>query len=336
MFEFEFPWVFVLLPLALAAYYFLPKAKNTQTALRVPFFARMSAISGASHASSTGSLLRTILLSLSWLLFLSAAARPQWIGDPVPLPSAGRDLMVAVDFSESMLDKDMLTEGEYFARIDIVKALLGEFLERRKGDRVGLIAFASNAYLYAPLSFDLATTSTLLKEAQVGIAGRQTAIGDAIGLAVKNLKDRPESQRTLVLLTDGENTAGILTPLDAANLAKEAKVKIYTIGLGAESMTISVDPFGMFTEEINPSKNLDESTLTEIAQLTGGLYFRARDTDELENIYRSIDKIEPIDLEEVSFRPRQSLFFWPLSLSLLLLIIILIGNRNNPKRAAYV
>ena len=207
----------------------------------------------------------------------------------------------------------MVVEGENISRLVIVKYILGEFLEARKGDRVGLILFGTNAYLQAPLTFDLATVQQYLEETTLRLAGERTAIGDAIGLAVKRLKDRPESQRVLILLTDGENTAGNIDPRKAADLAAQAGIKIYTIGVGAESMQVSNGFFGG-SRMVNPSSELDESTLTYIANETGGQYFRARDPKELLSIYETLDQLEEIEQDESNFRPVKSLYYYPLAL----------------------
>lgn len=208
--------------------------------------------------------------------------------------------------------------GEQFQRITVVKAVVGDFVQRRKSDRLGLILFGTRAYLQSPLSFDRTTVKQLLQEAQVGFAGEKTAIGDAIGMSIKRLRKRPENSRVLILLTDGANTAGQITPLKAAELAAQAKIKIYTVGVGADTM-MTPGIFGGFgARQINPSADLDETTLRAIATNTGGQYFRARSPQELQGIYQLLDTLEPIDQEAEIFRPTQSLFYWPLGFTLLL------------------
>jgi Ca-activated chloride channel family protein len=247
---------------------------------------------------------------LIWLLLVLAAARPQWIGEPLPLPLAGRDLMLAVDISGSMVEEDMVIGARVTDRLTAVKAVAGDFIERREGDRIGLILFGQQAYLQTPLTFDRETARTLLFEAAIGLAGRETAIGDAIGLAVKRLRDQPAEQRVLIPLTDGANTAGAIAPDKAAELAAEAGVRIYTIGIGSDRR----GPFGMSLGR-NP---LDERTLKAIAEQTGGRYFRARDLRELQSIYALLDELEPVESEQEGFRPVAELFAWPLGLALAL------------------
>jgi Ca-activated chloride channel family protein len=200
-------------------------------------------------------------------------------------------------------------------RLTATKWVAGDFINRRVGDRLGLILFGTQAYLQTPLTFDRKTVLTLLNESAIGLAGDNTAIGDAIGLAVKRLKDQPANSRVLILMTDGANTAGEVSPLKAAELAAENQLKIYTIGIGADEMVVR-SFFG--SHKVNPSRDLDENTMIKIAQRTGGRYFRARNTDELNNIYMLLDKLEPIEKDKQYFRPRSELYFWPLALALLI------------------
>ncbi len=259
----------------------------------------------------------------AWTLLVVASARPQWLGDPIQMPVSGRDLMLAVDLSGSMEEKDFRLNGRWVDRLTATKAVAADFIERRDGDRIGLILFGERAYLQAPLTFDRETVRTLLFESAIGLAGKSTAIGDGIGLAIKRLRKRDAGNRVLILLTDGANTAGEIDPLSAAELAAREGLKIYTIGIGADEMIVR-DFFG--TRRINPSADLDESTLTSIAEKTGGRYFRARDTAELEDIYRLLDKLEPIEQDAQSFRPRKALFHWPLSLALTLTTGLLLAR----------
>ena len=258
-------------------------------------------------------------LWLLWLLLLLAAARPVWIGEAIELPNSGRDLMLAVDISGSMQVKDMQVNQSLVTRMEAVKQVGALFIERRQGDRLGLILFGSNAYLQSPLSFDTATVKRFLLESQIGFAGQETAIGDAIGLAVKRLKERPAESRVLILLSDGKDTASAVQPLDAARLASELGIRIYTIGIGADRMTtpgLFGSSFG--SRQINPSAELDETGLQKIAEMTGGEYFRARNPAELANIYLLLDQLEPIEQASASYRPRQALGYLPLLLALVI------------------
>ena len=263
-------------------------------------------------------LLNLVLLSLIWLLLVSAAARPQWLGEAVTLPSSGRDLLLAVDISGSMKTADMVVENQQIPRVLVVKYVVSDFIQRRTSDRIGLILFGTQAYLQAPLTFDKPSVEQLLQEAQLGFAGEKTAIGDAVGLAIKRLRDRPDSQRVLILLTDGANTAGEVSPRQAADLAKQAGIKIYTIGMGANEMTINQGFFSNFGRTINPSADLDEDTLQYMADTTGGRFFRATNPEQLQEIYALLDQLEPIEQEGEVLRPVSSLFFWPLAVAFFL------------------
>lgn len=317
MLELQWPWALVLLPLPLLVWRFWPAATSEEAALRAPFFDawRELAQEGIGRRSH-GGWLRALLLGVVWLTLLLSLARPTWVGEPVSLPASGRDLLVAVDLSGSMQVEDMVVGQHTVSRIDAVKQVVGEFIERRRGDRLGLILFGSNAYVQAPLTFDRNTVQRFLREAQLGFAGRETAIGDAIGLSVKRLRERPAESRVLILLTDGANNAGEVDPLDAARLAADNGVKIHAIGIGSDKMVMP----GLFgssfgSRVVNPSRDLDEETLRAVAELTGGNYFRARDPAELVNIYQLLDALEPVEQEAQSYRPRASLFHFPLALA---------------------
>lgn len=323
MFEFAWPLVFLALPLPLLVYLLTPAQTRQEAALRVPFFQQLAGLQQHSSGRAPRHWLQQLLLALVWLLCVSAAARPQWVGDPIQLPATGRDLLLAVDISGSMETPDMVLQNRNLQRIDVVKFVVSDFVSRRENDRLGLILFGSNAYLQAPLTFDRNTVQTLLQEAQLGFAGQQTAIGDAIGLAIKRLRDRPESSRVLILLSDGANTAGEVDPRQAAELAKLSGVKIYTIGLGADEM-IQQTLFGR--RRVNPSADLDEDTMQYIADKTGGQYFRARNPEELVRIYAELDQLEPIEQDDEVFRPISALFHWPLAAAMLLSFGLALGR----------
>ena len=336
MFEFEWPWLFLALPLPLLIWRLAkPATQNSGAALRVPFYRQLSSLSQNTSPRELPSGFQVLLPWLIWSLLVLAASRPVWLGDPIELQGSGRDLMMAVDLSGSMEINDMELDGYQVDRLVATKAVMTEFIERRRGDRLGLILFGSQAYLQAPLTFDRQTVKTLMDESFIGMAGNKTAIGDALGLAVKHLRKRPDDSRVLVLLTDGANTAGEISPLQAASIAAEEKIKIYSIGLGAEEM-IQPGIFGssIGARKVNPSADLDEKTLTEMADLTGGRYFRARNTEELEEIYELLDKLEPVLVEEETFRPSKALFFWPLALALLLSLIPALLKLQFPARTA--
>lgn len=324
MIEWIWPWIALLLPLPWLVRKLSPAASSSEPALRAPFFDDWRALS----ESQGGNTLRQGLLPgatlwLLWGLLLIATARPIWIGEAIELPNNGRDLMLAVDISGSMRIEDMQVGQHIIPRVDAVRQLGGSFIERRLGDRLGLILFGTNAYVQSPLSFDTATVKGFLTEAQIGFAGQETAIGDAIGLAVKRLKERPAESRVLILLTDGQDTASNVKPIDAARLAAKLKIKIYTIGIGADEMTLP----GLFgssfgSRQVNPSADLDEEGLQKIASLTGGQYFRARNPQELANIYALLDTLEPVEQDAEMYRPRQSLSYLPLLAALALSFLL--------------
>ncbi|MBC3766732.1 vWA domain-containing protein [Neptunicella marina] len=315
MFEFYWPWLLLALPLPLLMRLLPAKAQAQSAALKVPTInTNMTSQSEQKGVSRS----RVLFAGLIWLLLVCAAARPQWLGDPLSIPAEGRDLMVAVDLSGSMKIDDMQIGGRNVDRLTMIKYVLSDFIERRVGDRLGLLLFADTAYLQAPLTYDRDTVNKLLEESVIGLVGEQTAIGDAIGLAVKRFESKKDSNRVLVLLTDGQNTAGNISPKEATELAKNAKVTVYTIGVGADQMQVQ-SFFG--TRTVNPSQELDEKMLTHIAEQTGGRYFRARDASDLEHIYAILDELEPIARESRQMRPLQALFFYPLSLAFLLSLI---------------
>lgn len=315
-------WVLLLFPLPWIMRAILPKADQSQSALlRAPFFDDVSELAGKRHSTQIKRSLRwRFLMLLMWFCLVIAASNPQFIGKPVTIHSEARDLMLAVDISASMDEfHDMRVKGEQVDRLTAVKSVLETFIEKRKTDRLGLILFGSQAYLQTPLTFDHKTLHQLLSEAQIGIAGPRTAIGDAIGLALKRLKDRPAQSKVLILLTDGANTAGEISPIQAAELAASKGLKIYTVGVGADEMVLP----GIFGSRfgrraINPSADLDEATLEQIAEITGGNYFRAKNTDELRRIYELLDELEPTEADPEVFRPISSLFYWPLGLVFLI------------------
>lgn len=322
MIHFEWPWLLAALPLPLIVRWLFPAIKPAeQAALKVPFLDDLSDVETRAVAQTQAWPL--LLAALAWLLLVIACTRPQWLGEPIEQAVSGRDLMLAVDLSGSMEEQDFVINKRAVDRLTAAKGVAGDFINRRVGDRVGLILFGTQAYLQTPLTFDRKTVMTLLNEAVIGLAGDNTAIGDAIGLAVKRLKNEQANSRVLVLMTDGANTAGEVSPLKAAELAAANHLKIYTIGIGADEMIVR-SFFG--NRKVNPSRDLDESTLIKIAEMTGGQYYRARNTDELNNIYMRLDELEPVEKDKQYFRPRSELYFWPLSLALALAAVIALSK----------
>ncbi|MDP5134666.1 VWA domain-containing protein [Rheinheimera baltica] len=304
MLEFGYPWLafLVFLPLLLR----LKRRATSEATLTLPALAKLATTSP--QTEYRGFTLRSILALSVWLMLVLSATQPRWLGEPITLPQQGRDLMLALDLSGSMEIADMRYQGQRLERLDAVKIVISDFIKRRQGDRIGLILFADAAYQQTPLTFDLVTVQKMLDESVLRLVGSRTAIGEAVGLAVKRLNTYDSSNKVLILLSDGANTAGNIQPLEALQLAKAAGVKIHTVGVGAEQMTNSQD--------------LDERLLTHLAEETGGRYFRARDLNELNAIYKLIDQLEPIERDSVTYRPQTSLLHWPLALALLLSFLL--------------
>ncbi|MBL4711700.1 MAG: VWA domain-containing protein [Gammaproteobacteria bacterium] len=320
MMDFIWPWAFAILPLPFIFRLILPRAKKTNdAALRVP---NLSTFTLGNTLSQTTIKTRwpILLYSLAWLCLIIAVARPQWTGDIIDLPVSGRDLMLAIDISKSM-DLPIRHNLRSVSRITATKAVASAFIDKRVGDRIGLILFGDQAYVQSPLTFDRATVNTLLQEAVTGLAGQATAIGDAIGLAVKRLDKRQKKyvtnndkngdnkttnvnnsskdDRVLILLTDGVSNRGEISPLKAAELAAKKGLKVHTIGIGNRG-----------------SRELDERTLRTIAKTTGGQYFRAYNTHDLNEIYLLLDKLEPVEKGVESYRPVKALYYLPLTASM--------------------
>ena len=317
--DFAWPWVIVLLPLPWLLRRWLRPAAPGQ-ALHLP----QPGLQLATVTGKRGHGIAPWALGLAWLLLLAAVARPQWVGPPQAQQRSGRAMMLAVDLSGSMRTGDMELGGQPVSRFGAVEAIAGDFISRRSGDEMGLILFGSQAFLVTPLTYDLSAVRAQLQSAAVGLAGSETAIGDAIAVAVKRLSALPEQARVLVLLTDGVNNAGNITPREAARAAKAAGVRIYTIGIGATRMRVP----GFFGSQlVNPSADLDADMLTAIARETGGQFFRATDSSELAEAYRAIDALEPMPQHGPTLRPRHELFRWPLLAAIVLLLLVIVPRR---------
>jgi len=319
--HFLLPWIFLILPLPVLGMLLLPRVDAAQiSTIRVPFYAAMH--TQLLHEASGSSRVRLFVAVVIWLLLVVSAARPQSVGEAIQLPVQGRNLMLAVDLSGSMEADDMVIGNRQVSRLAAVKAVGGEFIDRRAGDRLGLILFGDRAYLQAPLTLDRKTVKTLLQESAIGLAGKKTAIGDAIGLAVKRLRNEPEKNRVLILLTDGSNTAGSIEPLKAADLAAQEKIRIYTIGVGADSRMVR----GLFGSQRAVNSDIDEETLRAISDKTGGRYYRARDVESLLQIYSLLDEMEPIAEDLEVYRPVNELYFWPLSMAMFLSLLLALSK----------
>lgn len=336
MIQFAWPYFLFLLPVPLIIFFILPKqAIIAHAPLKLPFYQQCNELTIKQHHSKKNKL-ALVVFFLIWISLVVAAARPQWLGNIIKLPNNGRDLMLAIDISGSMKTTDLQWQGRQTNRLSVVKGVLKDFINKRKGDRIGLILFGSKAYQLSPLTMAINTTQKFLQESMIGMAGNQTAIGDAIGLAIKRLMKRKSKQHVLILITDGVNTAGKVTPLSAAKLAAKYKIKIYTIGVGANEMIVN----GFFgPQRYNPSESLDEKTLKKVAQITKGQYFRATNTKELKKIYSLIDKVEKIKADPKQYRPIKELYIWPLSFSylfsLLIAIYYLINKFYHSRKVTY-
>ena len=321
MLEFGYPWlaVLVIMPLLLR----VKRQATTEAALTLPALARLASEPSGRKGKHVS--LSSVLAMIIWLMLVLAATQPRWLGEPVTLPQQGRDLMLALDLSGSMEIADMQYQGQSVNRLDAVKSVVSDFIKRRQGDRIGLILFADAAYQQTPLTFDLVTVQKMLDDSVLRLVGTRTAIGEAIGLAVKRLNTYDSSNKVLILLSDGANTAGNIQPLEALQLAKAAGVRIHTVGVGAEQM-VQQSVFGQ--RVVNPSQDLDERLLTKLAEDTGGRYFRARDLNELNQIYQLIDQLEPIERDSVTYRPQRSLLHWPLAVAMLLSFVLAARSIN--------
>ena len=320
MISFAWPWLFALLPLPLVIYFFpAKKSANQQSALIMPTLINVSSKAVSDQQKGKAPL---IVLSICWILLIMAISRPQWLGEAIDIPSEGREMMIAVDLSGSMEIEDMNLNGRNVNRLQMLKVVLGDFIERRVSDRLGLILFADDAYMQTPMTFDRKTVKQMLDESELNLVGRKTAIGDAIALAVKRFDTKQESNKVLLLLTDGQNTAGKITPEQALELAIAKGITIYTVGIGADSM-LQQSLWG--TQRINPSSDLDEQSLANIANETGGQYFRARDSQGMSEIYSLLDKLEPVEQDQQQMRPLSALYYWPLALAALVCFVYLLS-----------
>lgn len=331
MLIFEWPWAFALFFAPLLLRYLLrpTRARNEQAALRVPFAGLLQSLSHKSRRRLFSPRLLFVLALLAWALLVTSLARPTWVGEQSFVPMSGRDLMLALDISGSMKQEDFIFDARRVSRLHAAKEVIKDFVDKRQGDRLALIVFAAQPYLQIPLSFDVQVVKAMLDDTVIGLADeRQTAIGDAVGLAVKQLRENKNNNKVLVLLTDGSNNAGILSPAEAAELAAQTGVKIYTIGVGSDR--VSRISMGFF---IRQGAELDEASLKMIADKTGGRYFRAKNTGELKSIYALLDQIEKVDRDEQTIQIRSALYTWPLFLSLLLAALVSIFFNHRHRHA---
>ncbi|MBD8514165.1 VWA domain-containing protein [Photobacterium sp. CAU 1568] len=318
MFEFVWWWPLVLLPLPWFIYRFT-RPVQPEAVITLPVLPENLVKKPVRRWQS-------ILALLCWVSLLGALARPVWFGDPVQIQPEHRDMLLAVDLSGSMSIEDMVDgQGNTVDRLTAVKQVVTDFIGKRQGDRLGLVLFANHAYLQTPLTFDLNTVKQQLARTVLGLIGQSTAIGEGLGIAAKSFINSDAEQRVIILLSDGANTSGVINPMEAAKLAAENKVRIYTVGIGADEM-VQRSFFG--DRMVNPSQDLDEHALTQIAALTEGQYFRARNPQELASIYQSINDLEPVSTAQQTWRPREELFRFPLAGALLFSVLLAIRWRR--------
>ncbi len=305
MFEFAYPLLFLFLPLPLLVYWLWPVYQEGQDSVRVPFFQRLVELTGQKPSKGAVVLQRVIFqkfwVPITWLLLITALARPEWVGEPIEQTKSARDLMVAVDLSGSMETKDFrTTDGDEISRLAAVKQVLAEFVDQREHDRLGLIVFGDSPYLQAPFTQDHAAWITLLNETEIAMAGQSTMFGDAIGLAIKLFEYSETDNRVLIVLTDGNDTGSKVPPIEAAKVAGHKGVKIYTIAIG--------------NPETSGDEALDLEVMEAIADITGGGFYQALDRAQLQKAYEDIARLEPEEFETLSYRPRYSLHHYPLAI----------------------
>lgn len=302
MFEFSYPWVFVLLILPFIIHKLPWYYMANRAALRISFKEDIDAITQGKSAVtgiSRASFWQKVLLGMVYILVLTALAKPQYIGEPLSKEISQRELLVAIDLSGSMSTMDFKdSNGTSIDRLEAVKMVLGNFFKARKGEKIGLILFGSAAFVQAPFTQDLSALEHLLSELNIGMAGPQTAMGDSIGLAVKMFQDSNVTDRMLILMSDGDDTGSKVPPLTAAKLAMKNGVSIFPIAIG--------DPKNAGEHPI------DTETLKEIANTTKGKFYYAWNTEELSDIYKQIDKLKPKEVKEITHRPKFDLFMYPL------------------------
>ena len=321
--EFVWPWVFVLLPLPWFINRFVKPVQRRHSPLLAPHIVkRIHSSLPKENLVEVNQTRRPIpyLAIAIWMTLLTAIARPTTYIDATPFEVSGKEMVLAVDLSDSMRKQDMYLNGQDVDRLTAVKSVITEFIEQRKGDRIGLVVFGTQAFLQSPLTYDLTTLNTLLNESEIGMAGSNTAIGDAIGLTLKHFQQKKLGSHAhiavLILLTDGSNTAGVVEPIEAAHKAQQMGLKIYTVGVGKVKSRVGLDRF------LTNKSDMDIDTLTKIAEHTGGQFFQANDTEQLSQIYKEINKLESVNHEVYSYRLRSEYFHWPLSITFLLSLVL--------------
>ncbi|NVP56113.1 vWA domain-containing protein [Mycoplana rhizolycopersici] len=311
MYTLDHPWLLLLLPLPFLVWWLLPPYREQTAAVRIPFFEDITKAAGIGPTEGSvvprANLLQKIIGPICWVLVVLALARPQYVEPPIEKTEPQRDLMLALDLSQSMDTRDFRDpEGNLDARVDAVKTVVADFIERRPNDRLGLVAFGDAPYPLVPFTMDHGTVRTMLADTLPGMAGPRTALGDAIGLSIKMFEQSQAPDKVLIVLTDGNDTASKMPADKAAEIAKDNHVRIHTVGIG--------DPAARGEEK------LDAAVLEKIATTTGGRYFFGQDQKSLADIYTLLDEITPANQKTLSWRPRIELFHYPLGAAVLLVL----------------
>jgi Ca-activated chloride channel family protein len=311
MLEFAYPYAFLALPLPLLVRWLLPPHREQVSALRVPFFDVVASAAGADPQSGSVIMRRRafqmVFAGIFWAGIVTGLAKPEWVGEPIVRSEAARDLMLAIDLSGSMDYRDFPGEGgAAVSRFDAVQRVVAEFVAARETDRIGLIVFGNRAYLQLPFTRDLSTAVALVDLMEVGMAGPRTALGDAIGLSIRSFESSVVDDRLLILLTDGNDTASRMTPINAAEIAAQNGIQIHTIGIG--------------DEQARGEDRVDFTALAAIAERTGGTFSNAEDEQSLTGIYSAIDTMTSAEVRTQTWRPRTSLVYWPAGATLLLMV----------------
>ncbi|MGC3946511.1 MAG: VWA domain-containing protein [Chryseolinea sp.] len=301
-FEIAYKWVFFLLPVPILVYALLPSLRKRRLGLIIPSFMRAANLSDQKPVKSAWITRRNIfgwlILTLCWISLLAAASSPRLVGEPEKKTKLVRSFLIAADISFSMAERDWVVDGKRTTRWEAVRSIMKDFIKERKSDQMGLVMFATHAYLQAPLTNDLTTINWLLDETEVGMAGQMTSLGEAIGFSIKVFRDDTVKQKVMLLLTDGVDSGNDIAPLDAAQAARKDSIVIYTLGIGKARGS--------------GGYNIDEKGLTELASITGGKYFNAMNEGELKNVYAELNKLEPIEFEDERYKPVELLYYYPL------------------------
>lgn len=330
MIELAYPELLWLLIIPVCVYFILPSARRMYgDALKTPFLQDIAEIKSNFksirfvRSSARSSYLKMFLMSLVWLCLITALCRPQWVGEPVRVKNEGRDIVLAVDISTSMLERDFEYQRKYYTRLAVVKEVVSQFIDKRGEDKIGLLLFGTRAYMQVPLTYDKQAIKDVLSVVAAGMAGNSTSIGDAIGVALKNMPADDKAAKIIILLTDGENNDGSLSMPQAIELAQQEDVKIYTIGVGSDEVSMFG---GLLT--MSRDAGIDEESLKKLASATEGTYFRAKDTDSLQKVYEQINQLEPQKQEGRFVQETKEFFYYPASLALLLFMLLILLTRK--------